>query len=341
MLDVLVVLVAVLIVLVLVLLGVSWRARGGDTGVLQPQLVELRARLDALMAEQRDVPRVLAEGTAQQTRALVDVRERLAALGESTKRLEEVGRAVAEVEDLLKVPKLRGTLGELWLEELLRQVFPAGFYEMQYQFASGERVDAVLRVGDRLVPIDAKFPLEACRRMLAADGAEAERERRAFRRTVRERVEEIADKYIRPAEGTYDFALMYVPAENVYYEAVVRDGERDGGAVGFALERRVIPVSPNTLYAYLAALVHGLRGLAVEQRAREILESLSGLEQQLGLVQRTHDLVGRHLENAVKQYDEAGRQLRDLRHQLTRVAGMDRVEERLGAAGTTPQDGGS
>lgn len=329
--DDLVILGAVLIMLMLVVLAVTWRARGSDPATLH-QLTELRARLDTLTAGQRDVPRALAEGAAQQSRVLVDVRERLAALGESTKRLEEMGRAVAEVEELLKVPKLRGTLGEMWLEELLRQVFPAGLYEMQYPFASGERVDAVVKVGDRLVPIDAKFPLEACRRMLAADGAEAERERRAFRRALRERVDEIAEKYIRPAEGTYDFALMYVPAENVYYEAVVRDGEREDGVVGHALERRVMPVSPNTLYAYLAALVHGLRGLAVEQRAREILESLTGLEQQLGLLQRTHDLAGRHLDNATKQHDEAARQLRDLRHQLGRIAGVEGPGARVASA---------
>ena len=153
--------------------------------LLQQQLIELRSRFDALIAAQQEVPRALAEGGAEQTRVLSDVRERLGQLGEVTKRLETVGGAVTEVQQLLQVPKLRGTIGEVWLEELLRQILPASAYEMQHCFKSGERVDAVVRLGDRLVPVDAKFPLEACQRMLAATGDGAERERRAFARSLR------------------------------------------------------------------------------------------------------------------------------------------------------------
>src|SRR3989454_7094764 len=105
-----------------------------------------------------------------------------------------MGTAVTEVQQLLQVPKLRGTLGEVWLEELLRQILPGSHYQMQHVFRSGERVDAALRVGDRLVPVDAKFPLEACQRLLGATGAEAEREARAFARSLKERIDEIADK---------------------------------------------------------------------------------------------------------------------------------------------------
>ena len=314
-----VLLLSVVIVLLVVLLLVVWRgAAGGGATLLQPQLVELRARLDALVGAQGEVPRALAEGSAEQARSLAEVRERLIQLAEATSRLEAVGRSVAEVQDLLKVPKLRGTLGELWLEELLRQVLPEGLYETQFGFAGGERVDAVIRVRDRLVPVDAKFPLEACQRALAATGEAAERERRAFRRSLRERVDEIADKYIRPEEGTFDFALMYIPAENVYYEAVVREGGPPNGdsLVAYALDRRVIPVSPNTFYAYLAAILHGLRGLEVEQRAQEILAALGGLQQQVTRVERAFELVGRHLEHATKQHDESGRHLAQVRCQL-------------------------
>jgi DNA recombination protein RmuC len=315
------VLVAVLGAAVLALL-----LRGG-AGV-QHQLAELRARLDGLAAVHGELPRTLAEGSAEQARSLADVRERLMQLSEATARLEEVGRSVAEVQELLKVPKLRGTLGEIWLEELLRQVFPTGLYEVQYGFASGERVDAVIRVGDRLVPVDAKFPLEACQRAFAATGGEAERERRALRRSLRDRVDEIADKYIRPEEGTFDFALMYIPAENVYYEAVVRGGEPpdESGLVRYALDRRVIPVSPNTFYAYLAAILHGLRGLEVEQRAQEILAALGGLQLRLTGFQRAYELVGRHLDHAAKQYDESGRQLTQVQDQLERLTDVGRTE---------------
>jgi DNA recombination protein RmuC len=321
-------LLVVIVVLTATVVAVALRG-GGD---VSRALGELQRRVDALVSQ---LPQSVADGTAQQARSLADVREQMVRLSEAAARLETIGASVAAVEELLQVPQLRGTLGEVWLEELLRQVFPEGLYQTQYAFRSGERVDAVLRVGPRLVPIDAKFPLEACRRMLAAEGNAADRERRAFRRSLRERVDEIADKYIRPAEGTFEFALMYIPAENVYYEAVVRgeEVERDESVIGYALGRRVIPVSPNTLYAYLAAVLHGLRGLEVEERAREILAALGEVEQEVERIERAVEVGGKHFENASRQFDDAGYHLTRLRQQLEalrRIGGSDGSDERDG-----------
>ncbi len=180
---------------------------------------------------------------------------------------------------------------------------------MQHVFKSGERVDAALLLGDRLVAVDAKFPLEACQRMLAVDGAEAERERRAFARSLKDRIDEIADKYIRPDEGTYDFALMYIPAENVYYEAVLRaeDPADAKSVLGHAMRRRVIPVSPHTFYAYLLVILHGLKGMQVERQAREIQERLGGLRQQFDAFWAAFETVGAHLANAQKKFEESER----------------------------------
>ena len=265
---------------------------------------------------------LILRGTADQFRVLSDVRERLGALAEVTRRLETMGASVTEVQQLLQVPKLRGTLGEIWLEELLRQILPASHYEMQHAFRSGERVDAVLKLGDRLVAVDAKFPLEACQRMLAAAGAAAERERRAFARSLRDRIDEIADKYIRPDEGTYDFALMYIPAENVYYEAVLRaEDPKDAKSVlGHAMRRRVIPVSPHTFYAYLLVILHGLKGMQVERHAREIAEQLGGLRQQLDAFWVAFQTVGAHLSNAQKKFEESERLANRVRDRFERIA---------------------
>ena len=301
---------AVLAVVVALLVVLLLRRPADGSALLQQQLIEVRGRLDALVGSQGS--------------AVGDVRERLARLAEATTRLERIGAGVAELQELLKVPRMRGTLGEMWLEELLRQIFPAGLYEMQHAFRSGERVDAVLRVGDRLVPVDSKFPLEACQRMLAAEGPAVEAERRAFRKSLRARIDEIADKYIRPDEGTFEFALMYVPAENVYYEAVIRgeDVAGDDSLVAYALRRKVIPVSPNTFYAYLAAVLHGLRGLEVEKQARQILESLGGLRQQLAKFEEAYRLVGKHLEHAARQYGETERQLDRIQERFDSVTGV-------------------
>ena len=319
------VLLIVTVILSIVLLGMQLKARSNaDLTLLQQQLIELRARLDSVVESQQQVPRVLAEGSAEQVRSLSEVREQLVRLSDATSRLETMGKAVAEVQELLRVPRLRGTLGEIWLGELLRQVFPAALYQMQYSFKSGDRVDAIIKVGDRLVPIDSKFPLEACQRMLKADGDDAIRERKAFNRSLKDRIDEIADKYIRPDEGTYNFALMYVPAENVYYEAVIRGEDGQGGSdvVSYALDRKVIPVSPNTFYAYLVAILHGLKGMEVEERAREILDSLAGLQQQFTHFERAYELVGKHLANSLKQYDETERHLELIQRKFNRIGSM-------------------
>jgi DNA recombination protein RmuC len=316
------------------------RGSGARDSATQRQLGEVRARLDQLVLAQSELPTAVAEGAAEQARSLADVRERLGRLSEATVRLEALGRSVADVQELLKVPRLRGTLGEVWLEELLRQVFPTRLYEMQYAFRTGERVDAVLRVGTRLVPIDSKFPLEACQRMLAAEGETAARERRRFRRSLKERIDEIAEKYIRPEEGTLDFALMYIPAEAVYYEAVVRDEalEDQESIVGYALRRHVIPVSPHTFYAYVSAVLHGLRGLDVEERAREIETALGALRHQFDRFQRAFALVGRHLDNALKQYQESERQWFRVQERLDVATGFEADARGPGAAGLAEGD---
>jgi DNA recombination protein RmuC len=303
----------------------------GTAGLVQQQLVELRNRLDGLVAAQRALPATLAEGAREQLGVLGDVRDRLGALQATTRQLERLGQSVGEVERLLQVPKLRGTIGERWLEQLLADVMPSGSFELQYAFRSGERVDAVVRVGDRLVPVDAKFPLEACRRMvLAGSEEERERERRAFLRSVRARVDEIAERYLRPDENTFEFALMYIPAESVYYEAVVRDAGTDGeqGVLEYALARKVVPVSPHTFYAYLLVVLHGLRGLEVEARAREILDGLGALRQQFDAFWTAHDKVGTHLANAARQYEES-----------MRLRG--RVEDGFARLGSAPPEGRS
>ncbi len=328
--------------------------------LFQQQLVEVRSRLEAMAVAQQEVPKALADGRAQQAevlvqhlqtlqtavgqrldetgRAVADVRERLGELGQVAKRLEKVGETVTEVQELLRVPRLRGTLGEVWLEELLRQILPASLFEMQHTFRSGERVDAVIKLGDGLVPVDAKFPLEACQRMLAATGNNAERERRTFVRSVRARIDEIADKYIRPDEGTYEFALMYIPAENVYYEAIMRgeDGE-EKGVLTYAVERKVIPVSPHTFYAYLLVIVHGLKGMKVEERAREILGELGGLRQQFDAFWTVYEKVGAHLANAQKQYAESEKQKGKLQGRFERIGAVEGSEPELPAVGPAEQ----
>jgi DNA recombination protein RmuC len=306
------------------------RRRPATDPALMRELGELRARLDALAGQQQAIPQTVASLTESVSRqlqqsgtAVGEVRDRLGHLAAATERLQAVGQQVAEVQELLRVPKLRGTLGEVWLEELLRQVFPASQFTMQYTFPSGERVDAVVRVGDRLLPVDAKFPLEAFQRMLAAEGDAAGRERRAFARSLRARIDEIADRYIRPDAGTFEFALMYLPSEAIYHECVIRgEGGDDGaGVIAHAMDRRVIPVSPQTFYAYLSSILHGLKGLRVEARAREILAGLGALRQDLDRLGDAYGTLGTHLGHALRKHQEGDDVRRAIGDRVTRLTG--------------------
>jgi len=242
----------------------------------------------------------------------------LGKLGEVTQRVFDIGKDIAGLEQILRSPKVRGGLGESFLESLLSQMLPREHYELQYAFTTGDRVDAVVRIGGRLVPVDAKFPLENFRRLLEETDEDRRRQfRRAFARDVKARVDEIAKRYILPDEGTFEFALMYIPAENVYYEIIVKDeGVEEDSPATYAMGRRVIPVSPNSFYAYLQVIVLGLRGLQIEQDAREIQGRLARLRGDLDRFREAFDVLGKHLTNARNKHDEA-------------AAALDRVEAKL------------
>ena len=240
------------------------------------------------------------------------VSQELGRLQAATEKVEEVGRNVASLQDLLRAPKLRGVIGESFLADLLKQIMPEDFYSLQYGFSDGERVDAVIRMGGRLVPVDAKFPLEQFLKMgKAVTDQERAEWRKGLIRDVKGHIDAIAEKYIRPSEGTFDFALMYIPAENVYYEAVVKD---DGigderGIFQHAVQKKVIPVSPNSFYAYLQVILQGLRGFAVEERAKEIMGGLSLLHKELSGLREDFDLAGKQLRNTLSNFEKAERHL--------------------------------
>ena len=255
------------------------------------------------------------------TKVVGDVQGSLGTLQEATRRVAEIGREIQGLEQVLKSPKMRGGLGETLLERILDEMLPREHWVTQHGFRSGEKVDAAIRIGERIVPVDAKFPLENFRRMLdESDDAQRRQYRRVFARDVKARVDEIAKKYILPDEGTYDFALMYVPAENVYYEIAVRPEDTGEDPIAsYALSRRVVPVSPNSIFAYLQVVVLGLKGLRIEANARRIQEDLARLGGDVAKLRAPLATLGRHLGNAQKQYDDAQRELDRLETKLDEI----------------------
>ncbi len=255
-------------------------------------------------------------------RVIGEVKENIGKLSKASEQIYEVGKNIATLQEILRPPKLRGGLGEQFLGELLSQILPPEFFALQYQFSSGERVDAVVRLGERIVPIDSKFPLDNFRRVIECKTDEEKRaSQKTFYRDVKKHIDDIASKYIVPKEGTYDFALLYIPAENVYYETITKDesfGE-EKGVLNYALNKKVIPVSPNSFYAYLQVIVLGLKGLRIEEHALEIQMLLGGLGKELKDFQEDFRLVGRHITDARNRFDEAKGRLEKFSFRLEQI----------------------
>jgi len=246
-------------------------------------------------------------------RVFGDVQKSLGVLDEKAQQIHDVGKDIASLQEILKAPKMRGGLGELFLENLLEQIMPSkDFYELQYCFKTGERVDAAIKIGNRVVPVDSKFPLESFKRFVdAGNDEDKKRAKKEFIKAVKDHIDSIANKYILPDEGTYDFALMYIPAENVYYETIIKDegfGE-EKSIFMHAITKKVIPVSPNSFYAYLQVIILGMRGLKVEEKAQEVIKMLVTLKGSLGKFTQDFEVMGSHIDNIKSSYERAAKSL--------------------------------
>jgi DNA recombination protein RmuC len=335
-------------------------AQGPDPGLalLQQQVAALREalstslersdtrldqRLDSFsrsVGERMEASRKTLDQRLTSTSQVVqEVQRSLGQVDASVRGFTQISRDIRALQDILQAPKLRGGLGEFFLGDLLAQILPPSHYSLQHTFAGGERVDAVIQAGGRLVPVDAKFPLENFRRVVEADGEEARRrERRGFLADIRKHVDDIAGKYIRPEEKTFDFALMYIPAENVYYEAVLREDELadEKGVLPYALARRVIPVSPNSFYAYLQVILIGLRGLQIEAQAQQILERIQALTSDFSRLGDDFGVAGKHLRNALSRYEEAAKKLDRFQERLLALTEVHGPETGEMAGGQAP-----
>ncbi len=278
------------------------------------RLLAIDEKLDRRLADlDTKVDRRLA--SAQKT--TTEIHERLGKVDRATAQMIEQARELSQLQQILRPPKARGGFGELLLANLLRDRLPPSAFQLQYTFRSGERVDAIIKL-ERLVPIDAKFPLDNFERMAGAD-TELERQQheKAFARDVKGHVDAIATKYIRPDENTFDFALMYFPSEAIYYELACG---KTGALLTYAHEKRVLPVSPATLTPYLQTISLGLRGMQIEQHAREVMAYVAELHKDFGQFRDDFVVVGKHLTNAQGRYGDAQRRLDRFEARLERAS---------------------
>lgn len=235
----------------------------------------------------------------------------------------EIGRSMRDLQEFLKSPKLRGNIGEEVLADLIGQMFPKGSFFLQYGFKSGARVDAVIKTDGGLMTIDAKFPLENYQKLVKGE-TEAEREsaRREFIRDVKEHISTISDKYILPEEGTFDFALMYVPSEPVFYELVQMTEVTD-----FARKHRVYPVSPTTLYAHLQTILLSYAGKQMETKSREVFKLLRAMIGDYEKVEGSLNVLQRHMTNAYNQMSQVSQSFLTLGRKLKSTQKIETVKE--------------
>src|SRR6266511_22911 len=261
------------------------------------------------------------ENASKQTNA---IHKQLGDVGRATEQLAEQAKGLGQLQQLLRPPKARGGFGELLLGNLLADRLPPQAYSLQYGFRTGERVDAVIHVDKQLAPIDAKFPLDNFERLVdAEDAAARELAEKAFARDVKIHIDAISSKYIRPDEGTFDFAFMYLPSEAIYYELACG---KTGALLQYAHERRVVPVSPTTFPAYLQMIVLGLKGLQIEQHAHEVMAYCAQLQKDFGRFREDFDLVGKHLGNARDRFDDAEKRLTRFETKLEQATDSQELE---------------
>ena len=302
----------------------SLAARGGEMTILQQQVEAIKTAQENL---RQTLDKSLQKGQENLSQSLIanqktisQLNSQIGQLQGSNKQMLRIGDDVRRLQDIMASPKMRGQLGEWSLENLLTNILPLKSFSLQHSFKGGQIVDALIFLADYSVPVDAKFPLPAFEAILAAEDDEAKvRLRRQFHRDVTKHIDKIASAYIRPDEGTLDFAMMYIPAENVYYETIVKyDGDKTD-MLEYALAKKVIPASPNMLYAYLMTVVMGLHGLQIEKHTAQIRENLKKLNASFAEFTSKWDVLGKHLRNAQNQYEEGNQKLDKFGFELTQI----------------------
>jgi DNA recombination protein RmuC len=286
----------------------------------------------ALQTGIKDSAQTTSQITSQAQSAMAnELRNTREQISQVQKQLGEVRQAgmqmhetAEKLEHILGGTKSRGSFGEVALERLLEDCLPPSQYEMQSRFRSGETADAVLKLrDDKKMAIDSKFPLDAYLR-LSSEGEEA---RRAFITAVKGHADSIARKYIVPEEGTLDVALMFVPSETVYYELLMSTDTKGQALDAYCRERRIMAVSPNTLYAHLSVIAMGLRGMQIEENAKKLAENLTGLRKQMDVFTDCFEKVGVHLKNAQQSFAEADKRFDKVSNTLDTVLSTRESEQ--------------
>ncbi len=333
-LTLIIVAVVVLNLVLTILVLSNWRRQGPIDGssAIEARLESLKAELiskqmeglvslrQSLDSANRLLNERLAEGTQTLDRRMAVVSEienKLGQLSTQAKNIEAIGQNIQSLSELLKPPKLRGSFGETLLENLLGQILPKQLFETQYNFSDGGRVDAIVKLGDRLLPIDSKFPLESFQRISSAETEdEKDAARKEFRQVIKKHIDDINAKYLQPDRGTTDIALMYIPSEAVYYQLVVNP---DMGELDYALGKKIIPSSPGHLYAFLASLAAVYAETSLTENRRMLVEGLNAIAESLEKLRRYNERMSGSLRAASSVLEKSESEVTLMSTRLDRI----------------------
>ena len=301
--------------------------KGSDSSMLmlQQQMNQIANAVDSKLSESN---KNVQEQFKHSADIIRNVTEKLTKLDETNRQVLDFSSQLQKLQDTLQNPKHRGVLGEYFLDSLLKDVFQPNQYQMQYKFNNGEIVDAVIFLGEKIIPIDSKFSLENYNRIIEEqDPSRREKLENEFKNDLKKRIDETA-KYIRPNENTMDFAFMFIPAEGIYYDLLVNKV----GAVKVntrslleyaAREKKVHIVSPTTFYVTLQAVWQGMRAFTIQERTKEILKNVVTLKKHIDAYEDYMKRLGGNLSTTVNSYNTAYKELGKIDKDVVKLAGGD------------------
>ena len=303
-----------LAVLILLLLVKGKESRGDDQSAL------------LLQSQMNEINRTVQKQYEESMKIVKDAVKGLTKMEENQKLITDVSKQIEDFQNILRNPKQRGILGEYALEMVLEKGMTPKSYKMQYQFKNGDIVDAVLLIRDKIIPVDSKFSLENYNRLVEEkDSTEKERLEKAFKTDLKGRIDETS-KYVKPSEGTMDFAFMFIPHEAIYYDLLisqvgtVKINTRDLIEYAFK-ERHVIIVSPTSFLAYLQTVLQGLKALVIEESAVEIRKNVEGLQKHLRSYEEYHQKLGSAISTTVNHFNATGKEFKKIDKDMLKITG--------------------
>lgn len=294
---------------------------------LADEMKDIRRTLDERLRDSgKEMMESLKYQTSESQKLIREITREITEVKETGKQVMTFTDQLQQLQNMLKNPKSRGVLGEYYLETLLKNTLPPGSYQMQYGFPNGDIVDAVVFIKDKIIPIDSKFSLENYNKVSEAENAgDKERLEKLFINDLKNRIVETA-KYIKPEEGTMDFAFMFIPHEAIYYDLLINKigaiGEDTENLIQRAASKyKVVIVSPTSFLAYLQTVLQGLKAMQIEERATEIQKRVGELGKHLQSYADYHDKLGKNLGTVVNQYNLSNKEFKKIDKDVMRISG--------------------